>query len=475
MKKLSALFFQLLFGTFAFAQVDSLAGDNLQFDGATQFVDTRDTSWFKKFTVECWVKSPLAPSSNQGKGPVHYEKNFQINWDHVSGSFRGAIGLSSTNGSWVATTFGPLEGNTWYHLAGTYDGDTLRAYTNGRLVSQKAFSGGDPEKELNSLKIGRHAKLSGSSEYFQGQVDEVRVWNVERSGDEIRKGMFHPLLGNEPGLKHYYQFQNAHFQADSVRNLATGRFSGKIYGNPPKLSSGFPFGKGKTEVFKVGINGSQFFNSNAASLVSLQLDSANREFPLLFSKIEAHYTGQKPDSTQFYNQRSPFYILQALDTGIVFKPKQMRLDMNSLIEPFILNLSNPGDLKLFNRKLNSESNWTLTDTCSFIAFGSGHYIFSRFPQGQLAFSVPNTLLSMGKKKKIADPSFHFSGENGLLLFGEIPQREMELSLFLVNGRKLASQKVPPGHLVQIKEWHHFLPGLYLLKMGNTFFKWVKTD
>jgi hypothetical protein len=206
------------------AQTDSSAGKGLNFNGSTQFVDTRFRTHLRKFTAECWVKSPNAPTFNQGKGPVHYEENFQFNWDHVAPAAQAAVVIRDSTGSWQAASFGTLLGSTWYHLAATYDGDTLKAYVNGRLITANGAPTGPPKQEFNSLKIGKHAKLSNPQyEFFEGVVDEVRVWNVALPADSIRLHIHHPLRGNEPGLVLYYQLNE--LQGDSTLNLVSGRMA----------------------------------------------------------------------------------------------------------------------------------------------------------------------------------------------------------------------------------------------------------
>ena len=39
--------------------------------------------------------------------------------------------------SWYAIGSGKLDQDTWYHLAGTFDGKTLKFYVDGKLVGQK--------------------------------------------------------------------------------------------------------------------------------------------------------------------------------------------------------------------------------------------------------------------------------------------------------------------------------------------------
>src|SRR5262249_9065894 len=47
------------------------------------------------------------------------------------------------------------------------------------------------------------------NEDFNGQIDEVRVWSVERSEQEIQEAMFKKLTGKEPGLVSLWNFDSA--------------------------------------------------------------------------------------------------------------------------------------------------------------------------------------------------------------------------------------------------------------------------
>src|SRR6185295_15809985 len=90
---------------------------------------------------------------------------------------------TSNNGSVPGTgsTFsaGPLYGtavlpvNTWSYLAATYDSVTLRLYVNGTQVASRAQTGSLPTS-TNPLEIGGDVIYG---QFFQGLIDEVRVYN----------------------------------------------------------------------------------------------------------------------------------------------------------------------------------------------------------------------------------------------------------------------------------------------------------
>ena len=72
--------------------------------------------------------------------------------------------------------------NTWTHLAVTYDGATLRLYVNGVQVSSRAQTG-NLVTSANPLQIGGDSIYG---QYFQGTIDEVRIYNQALSPSEIQ-------------------------------------------------------------------------------------------------------------------------------------------------------------------------------------------------------------------------------------------------------------------------------------------------
>jgi hypothetical protein len=85
------------------------------------------------------------------------------------------------------TTQLPL--NAWSHLAATYDGATLRIYTNGALVGSRTVTGA-MIASTGALRLGGNS-LWG--EYFAGRIDEVRVYNRVLTAAEIQTDMNTPV------------------------------------------------------------------------------------------------------------------------------------------------------------------------------------------------------------------------------------------------------------------------------------------
>ncbi len=155
--------------------------DALQFDGIDDHIRTNYATDLPVWTVAIWVKSPVAPKKAAPSGPVHREKNLQISWNHSSADFRGVAGLRVAN-QWYAASFGELKADQWYHLAATYDGENLRAYTNGVLITDNPDPSGPPDKESATLKFAKHANYG---DHFKGTIDDIRLYSYALTADEV--------------------------------------------------------------------------------------------------------------------------------------------------------------------------------------------------------------------------------------------------------------------------------------------------
>ncbi|MBI4392800.1 MAG: LamG domain-containing protein [Euryarchaeota archaeon] len=74
----------------------------------------------------------------------------------------------------------PLSAGVAYHIAGTFDGSTMRLYVNGMLDGSRS---GTLSSTSASFEIGRD--LYSNNRVFPGVIDEVRVYNRALLAGEI--------------------------------------------------------------------------------------------------------------------------------------------------------------------------------------------------------------------------------------------------------------------------------------------------
>jgi hypothetical protein len=86
----------------------------------------------------------------------------------------------------------------WTHVAVTYDGTTRRYYIDGNLDLITTTLSGPLVANSEPLGLGHDAN-SFTQNFFQGYLDEVRVWNVVRTQSEIQSNLYR-TLSPQPGL-----------------------------------------------------------------------------------------------------------------------------------------------------------------------------------------------------------------------------------------------------------------------------------
>jgi signal transduction histidine kinase len=122
----------------------------------------------------------------------------------------------------------------WCHMAAVSGRGGMRFYFNGVLVGQNSFEGSFAD--LGSSSDNYLGKSSWrDNAYFRGQLDEVRVWSVARSREQIRAAMAQRLRGDEAGLMALWNFDAGDARDDSPRGHA-----GQLLGGARCVAAPFP-------------------------------------------------------------------------------------------------------------------------------------------------------------------------------------------------------------------------------------------
>ncbi len=199
------------------------AGYALAFDGNNDFVELNETrlimapGWENTKSVELWVL-PLGPLPTcQYETPAWCDAIFgdRARWWGIS---RGVIGGADRIWAWnydgspgssvdmVGVDYTPGE---WVHITLVHENGMLKIYKNG-LESGSTSSGTTLQPGSNNpiLHLGGVINTATRNWTFEGQLDEVQIWNIARLPAEVQQTLYTPLNGNEPGLAAYYQMSN---------------------------------------------------------------------------------------------------------------------------------------------------------------------------------------------------------------------------------------------------------------------------
>ena len=196
---------------------------HLNFDGTNDMVSVGSIiPNASSYTKEAWIYSTI----NTGA------RNIFSSFSNPFWIFNGNL-AAGNNGTITAVqdpAAFPL--NAWTHVAVTYDAstNTMRLYKNGVLVSTNTST---PSYVAQPGFIGSH---EGTASFFQGNMDEVRIWNVARSAAQIAGSRNCPLAGNENGLIAYYRFDQGF---PSGNNLTVTTLNDATANNNNGTLSGF--------------------------------------------------------------------------------------------------------------------------------------------------------------------------------------------------------------------------------------------
>jgi hypothetical protein len=219
-------------GAVAWTQAACLRFDGL--DDHIYFGDVLDLSG--PFTLEAWVllepgatgRPPTWDDDVIAKvGGVTGNYGYELAYDIDSSPDVLACNFNTAGGGWpqyqATGTVKSIHG-LWTHLAATYDGDTLAVYRNGVQVGAKTVGSQVIADTASPLLIGTNAN---NMNYWQGWIDEVRIWNLARQEAELRSTMYRPPQGTEPGLIGYWNFETG-YGGDTAYDVTNGGHNGTL-------------------------------------------------------------------------------------------------------------------------------------------------------------------------------------------------------------------------------------------------------
>lgn len=190
---------------------------SLQFDGVDDLVVVSANASLGGYpgqTLEAWIR----PTVSGAVGGVVAKTTGGADSEYAL--FRRADNhaqytLSDSAGPTTCIAFGGasvFDMGGWVHIAGTWGSSPSarpRLYVNGILLSTSACEiTVTPANAVEDVLIGA-LEVSGMIEsHFAGNIDEVRLWNIERTQAEIQGAMSVGLFGDESGLVGYWSFED---------------------------------------------------------------------------------------------------------------------------------------------------------------------------------------------------------------------------------------------------------------------------
>jgi len=156
----------------------------LNFDGTNDYVSIPDDPFSNNntFTIQAWVK-PEAAGDNAYHGFLGWQTGGRkpslwvsptgdLHYDSYKGNTRFDGLISDGNNKFFTT-------GQWVHVVWTNDGSNYKIYKNGSLVATRTA----PDTFYASNNYGY--QIGKVDNYFEGQIDEVAIWDVALSTNDI--------------------------------------------------------------------------------------------------------------------------------------------------------------------------------------------------------------------------------------------------------------------------------------------------
>jgi len=191
-------------GTLKGAQPDTGVfdiGSSMLFDG-DDYIDIPHDDRLnitEEITVEAWIYPTFSDSgehmiiSKGGRWSDDDPQDYELTMDKDRPLFQ--MKLPGSIDWYGAAPMEPVTKNTWHHVAGTYDGHMFRIYIDGinqtilyngwdKNYKGHIYSRGLPTSSYN-ISIGRRQPASWGSLFYEGRIDEVRIFDRALDDEEI--------------------------------------------------------------------------------------------------------------------------------------------------------------------------------------------------------------------------------------------------------------------------------------------------
>lgn len=219
-------------------QAEADAGSALRFNGTNSYVSVPHAPALNAFplTITAWVKT--LRNTNLVDGIV--SKYFDASFNGYSLNLRNGnlyAWYLRSGGSVVVNPFG-LDGGFiadghWHQIAFVVSATSGQLYVDGNLRNSVNWTGTPgPPTGTEPLQFGRYHNYGNT---FEGEMDEVTLWNRALAASEINYLKHRRLGGTEDGLLGYWRFDEG--AGTVASNTATNDFHGALLNSPAWVTS----------------------------------------------------------------------------------------------------------------------------------------------------------------------------------------------------------------------------------------------
>lgn len=198
---------------------------HLNFDGVDDYISVNigaPNFIENNFTHELWFRttSPNGSLFTNANTPDGFSPAFNSTIYLENGYLKAYM---YNGGPQFIASFSTYNDGNWHHVAHVGTPTEKSLYVDGVLMGTAPSNNVHPTMDYVNFGVSR---LSES--YFNGDIEDIRIWTQARTIDEITASKYCEMQGNEPGLLAYYKFNQG---VDGLDNTAITILSDAIANN----------------------------------------------------------------------------------------------------------------------------------------------------------------------------------------------------------------------------------------------------
>ncbi|WP_160164147.1 malectin domain-containing carbohydrate-binding protein, partial [Nafulsella turpanensis] len=168
---------------------------SLAFNGSIQLMLNKPLVLSGDFTIEYWAK--FSGNTSNSDAPVSGGDSQYINYYKTQARL---YSKGATGGNDPIVSSHKTVADTWTHYAFVRQGNMMKVYINGvEDVGAKATNQWTGDFTINNLGQG--------AGYLAGELDELRIWKLARSGTDIAGNYNKGVVITATGLAAYFNFE----------------------------------------------------------------------------------------------------------------------------------------------------------------------------------------------------------------------------------------------------------------------------
>lgn len=206
MKNITSLLKSIIFVFCIFLSAYTNSQSLIDFDGIDDYIDFRNShDYTGSLTIEAWILQENTKSTATIVSKTNSKTNSKSGYSLELINNYPRFTWYKRSGQNVADIISPFPiiNNKWYHIAVTYNKNSVQLYIDGVQV-KNSNTRSNPNGNSNSFIIGAAYDSDTPTvpkNYFDGYIDEVRIWDVSLSPIQLREMMNQEINQNGSAVK----------------------------------------------------------------------------------------------------------------------------------------------------------------------------------------------------------------------------------------------------------------------------------